>query len=324
MSSCFRDGSPPSFKLSTPVALIIFNRPETTARVFDAIAKAKPTKLFVICDGPRKHRPDDLEKVEATRSIVNQVNWECEVFTKFSDENLGCKLGPANGISWVFEQVEEAIILEDDCFPDQTFFRFCQEMLAQYRNDQRISMISGDNFLFGRQHISDSYYFSKYCLTWGWATWRDKWLESYDITLSKWPTVRDQNLLPNMLGNAEEVAYWREIFERVHTRKLDTAWDYQWFFANLLAGRVTIVPAVNLISNVGVGVDATHTVNESLVFDVPSESLSFPLKHPIGVIKNIQADVLTDQVYFRLTFSVRIRNKILRLKKIITRRFGLK
>lgn len=311
-----------NFRLTTPVVFIIFNRPDTTALVFSEISKAKPEKLFIIGDGPRKNRPDDVEKIVATRRIIEKIDWECEVITKFSDANLGCKMGPASGISWVFEQVEEAIILEDDCLPDQSFFRFCQEMLHRYSGDKRISMISGDNFQFGHSRNSDSYYFSKYCLIWGWATWRDRWVNSYDVKIEKWPHIRDEGWLPDMLESVKDVDYWHEIFERVYSQKLNTAWDYQWFFANLLEGRLSITPRVNLISNIGAGVDATHTTSESSVLNVRSMPIAFPLVHPQGIFRNKKADEITNQVFFQLAPSVRLRNKTLRLRRKIFDQFG--
>lgn len=180
------------FKLTTPVAFIIFNRPDTTERVFAEIAKAKPQKLLVVGDGARANRNVEVAKVAACRAIIERVDWPCEVLTNFSEINLGCKVRVSSGLDWVFEQVEEAIILEDDCLPDPTFFRFCQEMLARYRDDQRIGMISGDNLQFGRRQNDESYYFTKYVHIWGWATWRDRWRDSYDVNLKKWPSIRDQ------------------------------------------------------------------------------------------------------------------------------------
>lgn len=197
-----------SWQLKTPIAFIIFNRPDTTARVFAEIAKAKPPKLLVVADGARSNRQGEAEKVAATRAIIEQVNWPCEVITNFSDKNLGCKNRVSTGIDWVFEQVPEAIILEDDCLPDPSFFRFCEEMLEKYRDDQRIGMISGDNLQFGRRRNNDSYYFSRYVHIWGWASWRDKWQSSYDVRMKKWPEVRDGNWLVDMVRNKKEASVW--------------------------------------------------------------------------------------------------------------------
>ena len=146
------------FQLKTPVAFIIFNRPDTTERVFAEIVKAKPPKLLVVGDGPRANREGDAAKVAAARAITKRVDWPCEVLTNFSEVNLGCKVRVSSGLDWVFEQVPEAIILEDDCLPHQTFFRFCEELLERYRDDQRIGMISGDNFQFGHTINDDSYF----------------------------------------------------------------------------------------------------------------------------------------------------------------------
>lgn len=158
------------FQLKTPVAFLIFNRPDTTRRVFAEIAKARPPKLLVVADGPRADHPDDVEKCAAVRAIIDGIDWDCKVLTNYSDINLGCKRRVSSGLDWVFDTVEEAIILEDDCLPHPAFFRFCEEMLNKYRDDKRIAMISGDNFQFGRKRTEYSYYFSRYPHIWGWAS----------------------------------------------------------------------------------------------------------------------------------------------------------
>ncbi len=296
------------FHLTTPVAFIIFNRPDTTSRVFAEIAKARPTRLLVIGDGPRTDRPGEAERVAATRAVIKQVDWDCEVLTNFSEINLGCKKRVSSGIDWVFEQVEEAIILEDDCLPNTSFFRYCQEMLALYRDEKRIGIISGDNFQFGRRYSEDSYYFSKYVHIWGWATWRDRWAGSYDVAISAWPRVRDEGRLIDLVGSAEEAKYWSKIFERVYRGEIDT-WDYQWLFANWLQGRLNILPAVNLISNIGFGSGATHTTGGGELANMAVESISFPLLHPLGFVRNVRADHFSDQVCVRVSVWRRIRRK---------------
>lgn len=297
------------FKLTTPVAFIIFNRPDTTKRVFEEIAKAKPPKLLVVGDGPRANRQGEAEKVAAARAIIQRVDWDCEVLTNFSDVNLGCKKRVSSGIDWVFEQLEEAIILEDDCLPDPTFFRFCQEMLTRYRHDQRIGMISGDNFQFGRRYGDDSYYFSKYVHIWGWATWRDRWTGSYDVAMAKWPRVRDGGRLADLVGDGREAVYWSKIFECVYLEEIDT-WDYQWVFANWVEGRLSILPAMNLISNIGFGENATHTTGVSDLANLTVTPMGLPLVHPVGVFRNIQADRVSEQKLFRTSLWIRIRNKL--------------
>ena len=305
-----------NWKLITPVALIIFNRPDTTERVFAEIAKAKPLKLLLIGDGPRSNRAGDAEKVAATRAIVERVDWDCEVLTNFSEENMGCKERPKSGIDWVFDQVEEAIILEDDCLPHPTFFRFCQELLNQYRQDQRVSMISGNNFQPEYHNTDDSYYFSRYLGTWGWASWRNRWQDSYDIDMQNWPVVRDSGWLEDILGSKVEARKWTRTFESVYTGKINTAWDYQWLFAGWLHNRLGITPRVNLISNIGFGADATHTTQSgSNLANRPTEEMTFPLNHPSYMIRNHMADtMLFNHVYnFKPPWPQRIGNKLGRI-----------
>ena len=157
--------------MDAPVAFIIFNRADTAARVFAEISKAKPSKLFVIADGPRPARPGEAEKCAAVRAMIDKVDWECEVLKNYSDVNLGCGARVASGISWVFEHVDRAIILEDDCVPHRSFFRFCGELLEEFLVDERVMMINGHNPFFQVQNRSYSYTFSRLGIAWGWATW---------------------------------------------------------------------------------------------------------------------------------------------------------
>jgi len=277
------------FVLKTPVAFIVFNRPETTAKVFAEIAKARPPMLLVVGDGPRLNLPGELERVAQTRSIIKNVNWPCEVLTNFSDINLGCRKRVSSGLDWVFELVEEAIILEDDCLPDPTFFRFCEEMLTIYRHDLRIGMISGDNFQFGRRYEQDSYYFSKFVHIWGWASWRSRWQGSYDVSLKYWPYIRDTGRLVDLVVDTDEVSYWGDIFENVYRGKINT-WDYQWVFANWLEGRNAVMPNKNLVSNIGFGIGATHTLSESPLAELPLSSMTFPMVHPNAFVRKREAD----------------------------------
>lgn len=300
------------FKLTTPVAFIVFNRPDTAARVLAEIAKAKPPKLLVVGDGPRSNRRGEADKVAETRALLKLVDWDCEVITHFSDVNLGCKRRVSTGIDWIFEQVEEAIILEDDCLPEPSFFRFCQEMLERYRNDKRVGTISGDNFQFGRRYGNESYYFSKYLHVWGWASWRDRWQDSYDVNMKFWPRMRDEGRLVDIVGDGREAVYWHKVFERVYQGEIDT-WDYQWVFANWLHGRVSILPAVNMISNIGFDQNATHTTGTSELANMTTEPMLFPLIHPVGFFKNMRADEFSKKKCFRVPLWKRVRGKLLAL-----------
>jgi hypothetical protein len=294
--------------METPVAFFIFNRPKQTEKVFSIIRQAKPSKLFIVADGAREKHSEDQCKCLQAREIVSEIDWECEVLTNFSDINLGCKYRVASGIDWVFEQVEEAIILEDDCLPHPSFFPYCDELLKKYRYDTRITSISGHNSNLRRERTTDSYYFSRYNCVWGWATWRRAWA-NYDVNMKLWNTICDGNWLNDILDNASAVTQWKNIFQNTYDDKVDT-WDYQWRFACWIQSGLTVLPSVNLISNIGYGADATHTkiVNSELA-NLPITAMSFPLQHPEFVIRNANSDRYADNTI----------NLLWRLKKAFRR-----
>lgn len=305
----------PDFQLKTPVAFIIFNRPDTTERVFAEIARARPPKLLVVGDGARTDREGEAAKVAATRAIIKRVDWPCEVLTNFSEVNLGCKVRVSSGLDWVFEQVPEAIILEDDCLPHPTFFRFCEELLERYRDDQRVGMISGDNFQFGRRLNDDSYYFSNINHIWGWASWRNRWQHDYDVTMKHWPKVCDEGRVADWASTKSEHDSLTDTFEKVYQGKIDT-WDYQWNFASRLNGRIAVLPNVNMISNIGFGVGATHTTGESEFSNMSVAEIQFPLKHPVAIFSSHSLDSFFNKRAMQTTLNQRIKNKI---KKMISR-----
>ena len=296
-------------QFETSIAIIIFNRPVHTKKVFDQIAKIKPKKLFIISDGPRKNNKNDLLLIERTRSIFNSINWNCKVYKNYSQINLGCKYRPASGIDWVFEHTEEAIILEDDCYPDLSFFKYCEQLLKYYRNDLRVGMIAGSNLHPGCFNSKDSYFFSKHTFCWGWATWKDRWENTFDIDLKKWPSIRKTSFFEVVHGSKSAAKAWITGFDLLYKNKID-AWDYQWLFANWLEGRVTVVPKVNLVSNIGFSDNATHTFNsKSPLANLKVEPMLFPLRHPGYVYVNYQAD----NYLYKKVFGVRLRSRVKKL-----------
>lgn len=284
-----------AWQLKTPVALLIFNRPDTTRRVFEEIARARPPKLLVVADGPRAERPGEAEMCAQTRSIVERVNWPCEVITNYSEVNLGCKNRVSSGLDWLFTQVDEAIILEDDCLPHPSFFRFCEELLERYRNDERVGMISGDNFQFGRRVSDGSYYFSKYTHIWGWATWRRAW-KHYDVSVKFWPQFLSSGHFERASFPVER-SYWKAAWDAVSAGKFDT-WDYQWTLACWTQSMLVVVPEVNLVSNIGFGPAATHTFRSSPLANMETAEITWPLREPSIMAANPVADLRTAKVHF--------------------------
>jgi hypothetical protein len=268
---------------------MIFNRPNETARVLEAISIARPTVLLVIADGPRLQVAGEPERVAECREILSRIDWPCRVLTNFSETNLGCRNRVSSGLDWVFSEVDEAIILEDDCLPTQDFFRFTSELLEKYRADERVGSISGSSTNFGYKASSESYFFSNFPAIWGWATWSRVW-RKYNVGIPSWPESRDIGLLNKVLGTRRATSYWKNALDDVHAKKIDT-WDYQLAFLHWTEGYFSIVPSKNLVSNIGFGPNATHTLNASSVYaNATTEKLSFPLNHPVKVSHDAQLD----------------------------------
>jgi hypothetical protein len=295
-----------------PVVLIVFNRPATTRRVFDRIAEARPAKLLIVADGPRRDRPGEEILCQDVRDIVSAVDWPCEVLTNFSPSNLGCGQRIITGLDWAFSLVEEAIVLEDDCLPDMSFFPFCQELLERYRGDSRIAAISGTNLV--EQHVTtlDDYYFSRLGGIWGWATWRSRW-QTYDRYLGSWPALRRSAALAEIFARPKDIAFWTRIFDMMFEGRGPDTWDYQWVYTNFFGNRLTIVPRVNLIINIGFGTGATNTRNEDPRLMPRLKAIKFPIKHPAAIIP---ARSLDD--HFQGLYELPIwRRLVLRLGRVI-------
>jgi len=275
--------------MNTPVAFLIFNRPALTERVFERICEARPPRLLVVADGPRTSHPDDAEKCKLAREIVDTgVDWPCEVLRNYSPINLGCRRRVASGLAWVFENVDEAIILEDDCLPDPTFFRYCEELLEKYRNDERIMVISGCKLFREEKVRRESYFFVRYPFIWGWASWRRAW-KYYDVEMRLWPRAKQMGWIESILKDKRWIRELCAAFDKTHSGRLDT-WDSQLAFACLLQSGLCTSPAHNLVSNIGFGGDATHTPASGPTAQLETLPMDFPLLHPSVMFADDQAE----------------------------------
>jgi len=278
------------FALSTPVALLVFNRPAQTARVFAAVRAARPPILLLVADGPRANRDGEAERCAEVRRIVELVDWPCQVRRDFSESNLGCRQRVASGLDWVFSEVEEAIILEDDCLPDPSFFRFCQELLKFHRYEEQVMMVCGTNLLGSWKGPRPSYHFSHYDWVWGWATWRRAW-RHYDVDMERWGSDAGKIRIREVLNDERHYALRAATFEQAFLKQVDT-WDYQWAFCRILQGGVAVIPSLNLVSNIGYGVEATHTKVQDVEFaNLTARRLTFPLAHPDGLSADLGYDL---------------------------------
>lgn len=303
-------------ELTTPILFLIFNRPETTARVFAEIKKAVPKKLFIAADGPRASKPGEAERCQAARDIIKQIDWDCEIKTLFREKNLGCKKAVSSALNWFFENVEEGIILEDDCLPHQSFFQYCQELLAYYRNDERIMHISGNNFQNNIVRGDGSYYFSRFSHIWGWASWRRAWAH-YDVEMKTWPSFLAQNQIVNVFENKNAQKYFLNALQSVFAGKIDT-WDYQWNYALWSQNGLATLPNKNLVSNIGFGQNATHTaIGNNQNANMRTETLN-NIIHPVFVSIDKEADDFTFINQFEPP-----QNTFVQLKKLVKRALKL-
>lgn len=275
------------YKLEVPVALFFFNRPDSEKKVFERVREAKPQTLLLVSDGPRNE--DDLEKVEKTRRYVEEhIDWECDVRKNYSDVNLGCRGRMSTGITWALEQTGMAILLEDDIVPSPDFFRFCQEMLYRYEDDERIMMVSGYKAMpdYPCEH---SYFFSRDYPIWGWATWKRAW-DLYDVDIKSWPHHKEnrsfeKTIFPEQFYEQKALEY-----DKVWDHSYDT-WDYQWNYCCIVNHGLGIIPSVNLIKNIGFNMEATHTVSQEAYSRGEPGRLSFPLTHPSEMMPDYTYDL---------------------------------
>ena len=314
---------------NVPVLMVFFNRSKPLEKVFESVRNAKPKILFLAQDGAREGNKNDKKGIEECREVVKNIDWDCEVHTDFSEVNLGCGKRMSSAITWAFESVDRLIILEDDCVPDKAFFPFADELLEKYKDDSRISMISAMNHLESYDNgNNDSYLFCNSGAIWGWATWKRQW-ESYDFNMG---FIEEQDAF-NKIKNSKLPRYYRRDLLKQGKNRLSvlksgkklSSWTFQFNMIGFLNNQLTIVPKVNMISNVGLTTESTHASSDikmipkglRKVFFMETQSIEFPLKHPQEVICNTKFDKKVWRL-MGLPFFVSIHRK---LSSIIRRTF---
>ena len=311
------DESKSTNNFNTPVLFLVFNRMDTTKSVFNAIRQAKPSKLYIASDGARKHKLNEINEVESIRHyVLSHIDWDCDIKTLFRETNLGCKRAVSEAITWFFESESKGIILEDDCLPNQSFFRFCEEMLNYYKDDMRIWHISGNNFQWGNKRGEGDYYFSNYTHIWGWATWADRW-QHYDVDMKNFEDFKRQQIIMSIFENEKEQRFWLDAFNITKTNKI-SAWDYQWSYCAFINNGLSILPNKNLVKNIGFGNQATHTHDENSKFsNIETVDIDFPIKHPDFLVIDKAADRMTAKEQFaKKNFKERILNKVRKILNV--------
>jgi hypothetical protein len=304
------------------VAYIVFNRPRHTRETFAAIRKARPARLFIIADGPRPGHPEDTNKCAQVRQLLEEIDWPCQVHRNYADQNMGLKRRVSSGLDWVFSLTEQAIILEDDCLPNPDFFTFCHMALERYKDNEQVWTVTGNNYQNGKKRGDGSYYFSKYGHCWGWATWRRAW-NHFDGDIRFWPEWKMSTDWRVKTPDPFEQAYWVDIFDRIYDHKIDS-WAYPWMTCLWYHGGLTVTPRVNLVTNIGIGPEGTHTIADEEQPGTPTKPLGL-IQHPSIIKQDLVADQyvfdhLLGGLYMKfprtlLKFPIRVKNKLVRMLK---------
>jgi hypothetical protein len=285
-----------------PVVFLVFNRPEHTRKSFQTIRAARPKKLFVLADGPRN--PGEMSLCMETRKITEEVDWDCEVERRYFDTNKGCDYTSTTGIAWALTKVDRILFLEDDSLPHPDFFHYCAELLEKYKDDERIMTICGNSNQKKNPNFTcqESYYFSTTPTIHAIAVWRRSW-KHYDADLKAWPEVKRRGLLESVFPHPAVRAHFEYKFSQYYAKKL-TNWDGVWIFACIVRHGLSIVPRVNLVSNIGYGPGATNTTNaDSEHANLPVEPLPSPLVHPSIVMTCPSFDRYTYKYIFGINRS---------------------
>ena len=299
----------PATPTTPPVLLMLFNRAGTTREVFKAVRDARPAKLFVAANGPRPDNPKDVQLCQAVRDIFTNVDWECELHTNFQETNIGMQQHWHVALDWFFDSVDAGIILEDDCVPHYSFFGYCDELLQKYTDDTRITHINGSNFQFGTKRGDASYYYSKYPHVWGWATWKRAW-QMYDGSLSSFPQFKQNHIIDHTLGDERQKKYWMQFFEEIYA-KIRTASDVTWLYSIWAQESFCITPNVNMITNIGHGIDAGHTVIKEKTMGQERCDIG-TIIHPTNepTIYDRKADAYTFKICYHRSFTQKVVYKI--------------
>lgn len=268
---------------SVPILFIIFNRKEVALRSFESIRLVKPAKLYIAGDGPRNNVEGESKCVEETRqAVLDRVDWDCELHTLFQPLNLGCGKGVFTAIDWLFKNEDTGIIIEDDCVLQHSFYRFAEELLERYSHDERIGMIDAANYQ-AEIPIPDSYGFSRYKSTNGWASWRRAW-QLMDLNMDWRKTAYAGSIIANMGYRSKDIKYWKYRIRAIDHNAV-SAWDWQWYFTMAAHNMLGIYPSCSLQTNIGFGNAATHTTDIFVpkYYETHSE-MEFPLRHPKYVV----------------------------------------
>lgn len=267
-----------TYRCRIPVLMIGFNRPDNIKKVFEKVRDAQPCKLYIAIDGARKDKDGESDIVEATKKVVESIDWECEVHRKYNEENLGAEVTISSALRWICENEEYFIMLEDDIVAPISFFRFMEEMLIKYKDNENIKLVSGNNFTPLPTPNGEDYFFSEYGHTWGWGSWRRVW-HDFDLNI-KIPKEHCTLEFCRTLANSEEQAKWLKT-HYTYLRKQgvgNCTWDYISSYKCKVKRMLSIVPRVNLATNIGIF--GLHAKGQTKYHYIPADEDFVVTSHP--------------------------------------------
>ena len=291
--------------MNTPILITAWRRVEKLEELLLTLKKNKPRKIYISCDGPRENFPNDKKLIKKVKKTIDQIiNWDCEIYKQYNNKNLGCRGAMKKAIDWFFNNETEGIILEDDCIPNEEFLIYCSTLLKKYRKNHKIWNISGVNFQKGISRGDGSYYLSKYFHCWGWATWRDRWL-NFDNFINSWAKAKENLLLESIFRDPLEIKYWSKIFDNFYLYGTPDTWDIEWAYTCFINEGYTVIPNVNLVRNIGFDKEATHT--KFTIDNHSNDEMILPISHPTFLITNNSADRFTFYNHYQMSFKRRIK-----------------
>ncbi|MDC1393453.1 nucleotide-diphospho-sugar transferase [Flavobacteriaceae bacterium] len=289
-----------------PILFIVYKRIDVSLKVFNEIKKIKPKQLFICSDGFKSNA--DMKMVLSLRkTLLNNINWDCDLKLLFREKNLGCGLNVSSSISWFFEHVEHGIILEDDCLPSESFFHFSKQMLTLYRDNDNVSHISGSN-LNVNYHFKQDYLFSNYTLVWGWATWRKSW-KNFNYNMDSFEDSYFKKLCRNKFSSYEEANFWFKTIKDIKMRN-NNVWANRWLYSILINDKMSIIPKFNLIQNIGFDNEATNTKTHWKGSLAINSEYSHNIQHPVKIDLDLKLGEKIFLDFFYLSFANKILNKI--------------
>jgi len=280
---------------SAPVLLLAYNRPEKLSQLIQRIRVLRPSVLLVSVDGPKISKPGDKDLVLATQKIIQSIDWDVKIETRFREENIGLRLAVQDSVNWAISQYGKVIVIEDDAVPGPQLLDFFNFNLQKFADDQKVMHVSGYNVVPPQNLLSETgSRFSRYPESFAWATWERAW-KHYDENLT-WGLESSVRDIAKITGSTTSALRWKLNFHDAAAGRIGS-WAYRWISSMWSQNGTTVAPNRNLLSYSGFD-EGTHTVRSPRWKDLPIENLSFSENDNL-TITDLEADNWTGSSVFR-------------------------